>query len=212
MGEQLVLDTSFVSQILFPDDLRPAWQNSLISVANKFRLGQLLLKIGRTIRDRGGSSEVNDADREDLNEWEPGLDYQVFVPPSTAVWEDAWWVTEALITEIWREVNSHSAGLLVVSLTSGIQVHPEPAVRSEFAESLSVRELNYPERRLAKYAAREGPPFLALLYPFLDHVERTGEYLHGFENAELGSGHWNQRGHQLGGELIADRICADLTK
>ena len=95
---------------------------------------------------------------------------------------------------------------------AAVLVHPEAAVRSEFAESLSVRELNYPERRLAKYAAREGPPFLALLYPFLDHIERTGEYLHGFENAELGSGHWNQRGHQLGGELIADRICADLTK
>ena len=31
--------------------------------------------------------------------------------------------------------------------------------------------------------------------------------MHGFANTKLGTGHWNETGHQLAGQLIADRLC-----
>ena len=48
---------------------------------------------------------------------------------------------------------------------------------------------------------------LALAEPFAAHAQRTGEYLHGFErNRTLGSGHWNERGHELAGKLVGDWV------
>jgi hypothetical protein len=31
--------------------------------------------------------------------------------------------------------------------------------------------------------------------------------LHGFANRRMGFGHWNERGHHLAGETIAEHVC-----
>ena len=38
------------------------------------------------------------------------------------------------------------------------------------------------------------------------HSEQHGLFVHGFENTQLGSGHWNRVGHRLAAELIALKI------
>jgi hypothetical protein len=43
------------------------------------------------------------------------------------------------------------------------------------------------------------------------YAEDENVFLHGFKNTELGTGHWNENGHQLAGKLIAGKICADAT-
>ena len=45
----------------------------------------------------------------------------------------------------------------------------------------------------------------------LEYAEANHTYLHGFENKEMGRGHWNQAGHRLAAELIAQTIETMLT-
>lgn len=32
-------------------------------------------------------------------------------------------------------------------------------------------------------------------------------FFHGFENTNLGSGHWNETGHEIASKLISEKIC-----
>jgi hypothetical protein len=72
-----------------------------------------------------------------------------------------------------------------------------------------VPDLLYPDRRLEKLCQREGIPVLLLAPAFQEYAVAHQVYLHGF-NAGLGSGHWNQNGHRLGGNLMARWLCGQL--
>ena len=104
-----------------------------------------------------------------------------------------------------KEIKEKGARLLVVTLSNGIQVHPDPKIRAQFMQSLGVHDLSYPDRRIRELCERDGIPVVNLAEPLLAYAEKQGGYLHGFEGA-LGYGHWNQTGHQLAGELIFQRI------
>jgi hypothetical protein len=58
-------------------------------------------------------------------------------------------------------------------------------------------------------ARREAIPILALGQPMAGYAERNHVFLHGFANAVPWGGHWNEKGHRLAGQMIADSICAD---
>ncbi len=133
---------------------------------------------------------------------EAGLDMAVYAPPRTPAWEEAWRVTEALVAQMGREVRERRAPFLVVTLTNGIQVHPDPAVRARFAASSGIDDLEYPDKRIEAFCRRQGIPCLVLVRPFREEAERRKAYFHGW-GKELGGGHWNEAGHRLGGELIA---------
>jgi len=77
-----------------------------------------------------------------------------------------------------REVRGREARFLVATLSSAIQVHPDPQAREVFAAGLGVPDLYYPDRRL---------------------------FLHGFGRT-VGYGHWNAAGHRLAGERLAEAI------
>jgi hypothetical protein len=73
-------------------------------------------------------------------------------------------------------------------------------------DRLGVEDLGDADRRIARSCAQHGIPCLTLAPPFLEAAERTSVYLHGFGNAIWGVGHWNEAGHQLAANLIAERI------
>lgn len=207
VDDKLVLDNSFrmpLADLALRHD-RPRWQRAIIYSLDRLRVGQLALEVGRQTRDR--FREVNS---EPVTEWELGLDYAVFAPPENQAWIDAWWVTEQLIAELYEEVTLQGAFFDSFMIPSGIQVDFDEDKRLELATSLGVNDLSYPERQMESFATTNGIPFFALLEPFLAYSTRTSEYLLGFANATLGSGHMNELGHRLTGDLMAARICDQL--
>ncbi len=140
---------------------------------------------------------------------ELGLDDLVYREPADPRWIDAWRVTERLIEAMDDEVRARGASFLVVTLSNGIQVHPDPALRRAYAERIGVADLFYPERRIRALCDRKGIPVLSLAPLFREHAETHNVYLHGL-GANVGAGHWNRDGHGLAGRLIAQAICRSL--
>jgi hypothetical protein len=200
-GDRLVADMSFRAAPAFRKK-RTRLSNLLYDAINRVRLLQALNTIKEAIQTRraaAGQTAQGDAP-------EAGVEDQAFMPPPDETWAEAWRVTDGLVAEMNREVRAHGAQFLAVSLTYGAQVHPDPAAREAYRRRLNTPDLFYPGRRLAALGARENFPTLDLVPPFQTYAEQHRTPLHGF-NRQLNLGHWNQAGHRLAGQLIAERIC-----
>src|SRR5436190_2758112 len=141
---------------------------------------------------------------------ERGIDGNIFRSPVNADWTDAWLVTEKLIVQMRDEVKQRGATFLVATASNGIQVEPDENVRAEYMKSLGVTTLFYPELRIKELGERENFDVLNLAPPFLDFAVRNQIFLHGFGERK-GKGHWNEAGHQLAGELLAERLLEKLS-
>lgn len=141
---------------------------------------------------------------------ELGTDNLIYREPKTAVWQDAWQVTEALMSEMGREVRSHNARFVVVTLSNGIQVFPEPSGREAFMRRVGASDIFYPDHRIAALCARESIPVITLGPALQSYAEQHKVFLHGF-GKELGNGHWNSLGHRVAGELLAQKMCEAMT-
>ncbi|MFO1432287.1 MAG: SGNH/GDSL hydrolase family protein [Candidatus Competibacteraceae bacterium] len=141
---------------------------------------------------------------------EPGLYEAVYREPRDPVWREAWSVTEDLIRTMASEVRSHGAQFMLVTLSNGIQVHPDPTIRRTFAEHFEVTDLFYPDHRIEALARDAGIPYLMLAPSLLAWAEANGKCVHGFDNATPCAGHWNENGHRLAGEMIAAKLCHDI--
>jgi hypothetical protein len=138
---------------------------------------------------------------------ERGLDVQVYHKPRGPDWEKAWRITEDLILMLNNEVKQIGADLLVVTLSNGIQVHPDPVVRASFMDSEGIDNLFYPDERIWEVCKLAGIAVMNLAKPFQIYAEQNSVCLHGFSNATPCGGHWNKQGHFLAGRLISDEIC-----
>jgi lysophospholipase L1-like esterase len=141
---------------------------------------------------------------------ELGLDNGVYSPPGNADWQAAWAVTEALVRQMGEETHSHGARFAVVTLTDGIQVHPDLKKRQAFAKQLGIADLFYPDERIKKTAEAAGIPVLNLAPPLADYAARTGQFLHGFPNTQPGEGHWNVIGHREAAKALGRWLCGIL--
>jgi hypothetical protein len=137
---------------------------------------------------------------------EPGLDDEVFSPPMNSDWVEAWRVTEGLIVQMRSEVNGKNAKFLVVTGSTGIQVSPDASLRTEYMKRLGVDTLFYPDVRIKALGEHEGFEVLNLAPPLLDYASRNQVFLHGSGETK-GTGHWNETGHHVVGELIAEKVC-----
>jgi hypothetical protein len=140
---------------------------------------------------------------------EPGTANMIYTEPADELWRGAWSVTEALVSTMHREVTGRGARFVVVTLSNPIQAHPDSAARETFARRLGVTDLFYPERRFTALGRREGFAVFNLAPELQAYAERNRVFLHGF-SPDLGNGHWNQTGHRLAGELLAQKLCAAL--
>jgi len=192
-GDALTLDESFRDSAWYRERSEGG---VLREWRRRSRLARLLGGLGRAPRQR--------------QRGELGLSDEVYAPPASPEWEEAWAWTEATLVQMHREVEALGARFFLVTLTNAVQVDPDPAVRAAHARALDVEDLEYPDRRLAALGERAGFPVLGLVPPLRDHAERTGTHLHGFENTTLGSGHWNARGHRVAGEAIGAWLCRSL--
>jgi len=145
------------------------------------------------------------------SEDELGVDNVVYREPADAVWQDAWRVTEGLLDTTHDEVRSHGAKLLVVTLSNGIQVYPDAAVREGFQKRLGVPDLFYPDRRIEEFCRRDGIGVIVLAPELRSYADQNHAFLHGFPG-NMGYGHWNQLGHRVAADLIAKEICEGRVK
>jgi hypothetical protein len=143
---------------------------------------------------------------------EPGLDDEIYGPPPDSRWRDAWTVTEDLVTAMSRDVKAHGARLVVVTLSTPMQVYPDAAYREAYLRGVGGTDLFYPEHRLDALGAREGFVVLNLAPSLQAYADRHHSFLHGFPNTGAGTGHWNELGHRMAGELIAQRLCSFLSQ
>ncbi len=197
---ELTKDVSFKESVEWRRQQSTLWQG-LISASDHSRLVQLLYKARINMR-RLAASGANQGNSES------GLDNGVFVAPASgSAWDRAWRVTERLIASLRGEVVSRGASFLLVTLTNGVQVHPDLDERARYARSLGVSDLLYPDTRLEKFARKEGIPLIALVRPFREYAVKHKVFLHGFEGPGMGRGHWNQLGHELASKAIAKQLC-----
>lgn len=180
-------------------------QQFLWTISDKSRLVQFLYEV----QQEGISSWFlkNSSTRLPLGE-EIGLEEALYREPREEQWEEAWQLTEALLVAIRDEVKEHGARLLTVTLSNGIQVHPDPVVRAQFMQRVGVSDLFYPDRRIKAFGDQVGMEVLVLAPALQQYAEQHQVFLHGFPETGLGRGHWNEHGHRVAGELITQYLCA----
>ena len=132
-------------------------------------------------------------------------------PPPRSVIDEAWAVTEALITALSREVAQHGAEFWLVTLSNSEQVDPDVSKRTAMANRLGVEDLFYPDRRLHDFATAQGIPVVSLAEPLAAYAAANGVYLNGGYNEESpnGIGHWNEAANQLAASMVGERLCAN---
>ena len=137
-----------------------------------------------------------------------GLEIHTLAAPRNVLWQDAWRVTEGLIERIGEFAARNGAKLAVVTVPFAMQAHPDAGQREALLARFGVPDLAYPERRIASFVERAGHLGIMLGPQMQALAVSSGAYLYGFENTELGFGHWNELGHRAAAELIAPRLCA----
>jgi hypothetical protein len=156
-----------------------------------------------------GINYVSKGNVEGLTPGGMGLDPALYHEPTDQVWKDAWQVTEDLIAQTRDEVQAKAAKFLLVTLSSSIQVDPDPAVRQDFINRLKITDLFYPEHRLQRLAGSKGIAILTLAPQLQQYAEQHKAHLHGGRTADH-QGLLNQLGHQVAGQIMAQKVCSEI--
>lgn len=191
-GGELVLDESFLRSDEYLSASRGGpWR----WLQRRSRLVRVISSLSRP--ERAGRGEL-------------GLRDEVYLPPQNDDWREAWAWTEAILEAMNEDVRAHGARFYVTTLSNAVQVDPDPAVRERYRAAIGADDLFYPDRRVAAVGERAGFEVLTLAPALRAHAERHGVQLHGFSNTELGTGHWNERGHRAAGRRMGAWLCRRL--
>jgi hypothetical protein len=197
---KLVVDSSFLQSRGYRS--RAAWTKRWSGVVQHSRVAQLVNRVRHVAR----KEERQQRNAADVPGVEVGMRDEVQVPPKTPEWQEAWRVTEGVLRLMRDECRAKGKPFAIVTLTRGIQVTPEREKKQRFMRQLGVKDLYYPERRLAEFGKREGIPVLNLAPPMAEQAEERQVYFHAYRDS-LGIGHWNTEGHRVAGELIASWLA-----
>ena len=215
-NDRLILDDSFKEN---PDFRLRESSLSLVGTwfRDHFRLIQAILEASRAIRLRLGSlrspaqpektaAPVKAKDLELSSKL--GLDNLIYVEPESAEWREAWKVTEELVETMRNEVVAKGARFLLVTLSNGPQVEPSAESRTDFMKRFGVTDLFYPDNRIKALGTRDHFDVLTLAPEMQSYASKNNTILHGFDE-NLGSGHWNEAGHHVAGDLLAQKLCSE---
>ena len=201
--DQLVLDDSFRSLPVL-EKRQILLQSLRYRVEEQSRLLQAvgaLRTVGRT------RVAMLDAKQKANSAGVAGLEYTIYAPPTDAIMQSAWKVTEGLLLLMRDEVQSHGAEFRIVTLATRPQVIPDRGKQLEFIHKLGVSDLAYADDRIRQFGAREGIPVINLAPSLSEFAQTHQAYLNGFNRVNIGTGHWNETGHRVAAETIAHELC-----
>lgn len=204
-GADLVLDQSFLSATTYQQKTGPMW-TVFQSLSDDIRLLQFLYRAKHRFQQK--REEQSAAAVIGRTAVEAGLDESVYREPTQQTWKAAWDISERLLRTIHNESHSKGVRFVLTTLSNGLQVLPDPHQRESLLRQSQVKDLFYPDVRLRRFAEREGFEVITLAPLLQRYAETHQESLHGFENAIMGFGHWNERGHHAAGEHLARYFCA----
>lgn len=193
---KLVVDSSFLRSKGYRS--RALWTRQLLGVVKHSHVAQLVNRVRHSRRKSERQEQIAGA----VEGEEMGLRDEIHLPPSTPEWREAWRVTEGILRLMHQDCREHDTAFAIVTLTRGIQVTPVRERKEAFLRELGVKDLYYPERRLAAFGEREGIPVLNLAPTMAEQAEEDRVYFHA-HHGSLGIGHWNEAGHRAAAALMA---------
>ncbi len=126
----------------------------------------------------------------------PGYQGALLTAPRDKLWQEAWDVTEGLLTQALDFSRRNGAKFAVVAVPDPIQVTSDRMLRESAQAKLGVPDLFYPERRLENWGKTEGAPVI-ILGPAMAAERQPLYYRH----------LWNEEGQRVAAGLIARRLC-----
>lgn len=220
-GTGLTLDLSFRNTSFYRSQTSLK-SRLLFGIIQHSRVLQVLNRARTALRQQPQESKKIESDESAVSAnsdaalgTEAGLDNAIYQPPSIPEWQEAWRITEQLLTMIRDEAAAHNTPLMFLIGTNAIQVDPDSTAQQAFLAQLdgqvgSGTELLYPDHRLAAHARSIDVPTLTLAEPMQRLAREQNLNFHGFPNSGLKSGHWNEEGHRAAGRLAADFVCQQL--
>ncbi|VXD12833.1 conserved exported hypothetical protein [Planktothrix serta PCC 8927] len=154
-------------------------------------------------------AEIESKRRQLLQDYKE-TDINFYKEPPDQNWQQAWKITEQLITLLRDEVKAQGKDFMLIMVSDSFQVQPDPKKRQEFMQTYQIQDLFYPNKRIEALGQREGFSVFQLAESLKQEAEKTGVCLHGFKNAEPCGGHWNIQGNRIAGELMASQVCQRL--
>ncbi|MBE9035769.1 SGNH/GDSL hydrolase family protein [aff. Roholtiella sp. LEGE 12411] len=218
-----VVDDSFVNMDIYRSQ-KSWWHQAYLQIQDHLRILQVLKQLKYALPLPRQDNEKQDpqlatkpaklsplTDHEWQNVWKQ-TEWLVYNTATDPEWQKAWQLTEGLIRLIHDEAIAKKANFAVVTLTTALQVNPDPNVRHA-QEVSGLTDWFYPEKRITALGEQEGFTTINLGQPFQAYAEENNVCLHGFDNTFPCDGHWNALGHQLAGEIVAKTLCQQgLTK
>ena len=186
-----VTDNSFA---LSPRKLRPFYRldaRGAPRISESFawspqfeRRMQTRYRLGEEIADHSRAFQLarQIADMAFIGEAHADRDIAVLGEPRSALWEEAWRVTEALLERMHQYAGRNGARFMVVAAPHPLQ---------------PVKGMAYPDQRLAQFSERSHVPVVSLA-----SVIRPELYLKG--------GEWSTEAHRVAAEAVARQICNSL--
>lgn len=204
-NKHMMLDDSFKERKIFKFMTSSAG-NTINWLLKNFYIIRLL----NNIRKSGIDSIIVNSSDVDLNKnivGELGLANEIYKKPINMQWENAWNITEQLIKKTKKEVERHGAEYFLVTLSTGIQVHPDISKKKKFSNKIAVGDLFYPDYRLSEFSSINDINHI-MTAPYLSRWSQDNQIcLHGFDNSYICEGHWNEVGHKVAGKYISSKIC-----
>lgn len=210
-GDKFVMDLSFKESETYRR--RDSFARQFVfNLINHSRVLQVINEAKRVISTRQamGQTQAGKVNPDDII---PALDFDVnlYQEPKNKDWQEAWEITEELIKQIKNEVKTKGADFVAVTISNPPQVYPDRQVRERLKE-LGANNLFYPDQRIQTLGQTNGFTVFNLAPLMQMYADKNQVYLHGFENTRLGVGHWNQKGHEIAGNLITDKLCQKLSQ
>ena len=82
-------------------------------------------------------------------------------------------------------------------------------LRDKYQKQVNSDDLLYPDMRIKALAEQEGIKVLTLAPLLHRYAREHNVFLHGFDEANKGQGHWNKLGHQIAAQNISEWICQE---
>ena len=144
----------------------------------------------------------NSYSAEKINEPKAGL-----YNPINETWSKAWITTEKIIKLINKNIKEKGKQLILVSLSNPVQVYPSEAYLKEYKKKNNIDDIFYPETRLNKFSKKNSIKLILTSQIMRKEALEKNIFFHGFDNTKLGTGHWNETGHDFASKVISKEIC-----